>query len=304
MALLMLVTLILSLVASGLISPPIVYDVTKELNYYPVNGKCPVREGPFEEIRLGLDFVWHGCYPEWRYIEQDALIEKLMTAKTYNREGIEPLLNGQWVVFTAGAMGAGKGYVMKYLWDKNLIPLDSFVVVDPDWIRMELPEWPYLVKMNPKLAGSVLQKESGYLAEIAREALILAKQNVLVDGSLRDTEWALKDIQKLKDRGLKIGVIHVTGNRETFKTQAEVRGHATNRYVDAKLVLSSFRGSRKTFKLLSRIPLLLDFAVQIYNSGDQADPLLTVFRIHGRDQKLNIEAIKEAMLSLFPSMPS
>ena len=304
MALLMLVTLILSLVASGLISPPIVYDVTKELNYYPVNGKCPVREGPFEEIRLGLDFVWHGCYPEWRYIEQDALIEKLMTAKTYNREGIEPLLNGQWVVFTAGAMGAGKGYVMKYLWDKNLIPLDSFVVVDPDWIRMKLPEWRSLIKWYPKVAGSILQKESGYLAEIAREALILAEKNVLVDGSLRDSEWALKDIQKLKNTGLKIGVIHVTGNPEIFKGQAKERGKATGRYVDAKLILSSFEDSLNTFELLSGIDKLLDFAVQIDNSGDQADPRLNVFRIHGEEHELNIKAIKEVMLSLLSSMPS
>ena len=283
---------------------------TKPLNYYPPDGKCPYRWGPFEEIRLGLDFDWHGCYPEWRYRVQDALIKELMLKKTYYSSGgiAPPELNGQWVVFTAGAMGAGKGFVMKYLYDNHLMPLDSFVVVDPDWIRMNLPEWDYLVETIPDSAGSVVQKECGYLAEIAREALIREKKNVLVDGSLRDTRWALKDITQLKAIGLKIGVIHVTGSLVTIQQQAESREKGEEkkerRHIEPAWVVNSFKGSRKSFKRLSRLSLLLDFAVQIYNPGKDGEPLLKVFRIHGKDQALKIENIKHVLLSSSPSMPS
>ena len=37
-----------------------------------------------------------------------------------------------WLVFTAGAMGAGKGYTIKTLVQEEKFPLIAFVSVDPD----------------------------------------------------------------------------------------------------------------------------------------------------------------------------
>lgn len=45
------------------------------------------------------------------------------------------------MVFTAGAMGSGKGYTMRWLEAKGYFPLGSFVYIDPDEIRTQLPEW-------------------------------------------------------------------------------------------------------------------------------------------------------------------
>jgi hypothetical protein len=40
-----------------------------------------------------------------------------------------------WVVFTAGAMGAGTRRAMRWLAEHDYFPLKSFVQVDPDAIR-------------------------------------------------------------------------------------------------------------------------------------------------------------------------
>lgn len=270
----------------GLIAAP-------ELNYYPVEGECPIRDGPFEDIKRQLDFNWHGCYPEWRFKQQDLLVRELMSKRMHSVPGTEPpKLNGQWVVFTAGAMGVGKGYVMTYLLDKGYMLLDAFHVVDPDTIRMALPEWNQLVELNIRQAGSILQKESGYLAEILREALIRRRDNVIVDGSLRDTAYAIQDIERLKARGVKIGVIHITGDLDTMKKQAEARETRTGRYVAPEWIEESFHGSQRSFDKLSS---MVDFAVQIYNPGNGIVPQLNVVKIQGTNKEVpeykDIEAL-------------
>jgi hypothetical protein len=85
-----------------------------------------------------------------------------------------------WIVFTAGAMGAGKlllgfvirishtffvlsgkSYTMRQMVEKGRFPLLAFVNVDPDAIRRYLPEFHLYVEEIPLLAGELTRKEAG-----------------------------------------------------------------------------------------------------------------------------------------------
>jgi len=46
-----------------------------------------------------------------------------------------PASRSNWLVFTAGCMGAGKGHTLQHLQREGLFPLNAFVRVDPDVLR-------------------------------------------------------------------------------------------------------------------------------------------------------------------------
>ena len=128
-----------------------------------------------------------------------------------------------WIVFTAGAMGAGKSHTIRMLGHKKYFPLKSFVLVDPDEIRRKLPEFHVYVEHCPEAAGELTRKEAGMIEEIAVEAALRHGYNVLVDGSLRN-EWYEGYIQMLRKTypGLRIAILHVTAPREAVFRRALV----------------------------------------------------------------------------------
>ena len=46
-----------------------------------------------------------------------------------------------WVVFTCGAMGAGKGYTLHWLSKHAIFPLEDVVQIDVDYFKRVMPEW-------------------------------------------------------------------------------------------------------------------------------------------------------------------
>lgn len=97
--------------------------------------------GPYSHIRETLDYEYHAPYTRERQTLQDAIITDMLNSAVVKDENgdlcstpTEP-----WVVFTAGAMGAGKSFTMNKLVEKGHFPLLAFVSVDPDEIRRHLP---------------------------------------------------------------------------------------------------------------------------------------------------------------------
>ncbi|GAB5371405.1 hypothetical protein AAMO2058_001577100 [Amorphochlora amoebiformis] len=102
--------------------------------------------GPFASSRRTLDYTYHSHYVKARRVLQDIIVlnflKRGLAAREYTQEADQAsTLNGNWIVFTAGAMGSGKGYTMRWLGDQGLFPIHSFVWVDADEIRTNLPEW-------------------------------------------------------------------------------------------------------------------------------------------------------------------
>ena len=124
-------------------------------------------------------------------------------------------------------MGAGKSYTIRHLAQKGRFPLESFVQVDPDEVRRLLPEFKHYLENEPQNAGDLTRKEAGYISEILTLAALKSGRNVLVDGSLRDSDWYKGYFDSLRNRygkkGLRIGILHITAPREAVFKRAEVR---------------------------------------------------------------------------------
>ena len=188
--------------------------------------------GSYAEIRSTLDYNYHDNYTKQRQLLQDKIISSFIgNILIQDKNGelcttpTEP-----FIVFTAGAMGAGKGHTIKTLVDRGHFPLLAFVVVDPDEIRRHFPEYQLYVNEYPKKAGELTRKEAGFVAELLTAVALEQGKNVLVDGSLRDSVWYGEYFQQLRDRypQLKLAIIHVTAPKETIFRRAEVSQFSLN----------------------------------------------------------------------------
>eukprot|EP00971_Amphidinium_carterae_P247141 4908256-Amphidinium_carterae.1 len=97
-------------------------------------------------------------------------------------------------------MGAGKGYVMKWLSKQNVFPLENVVRIDPDYFKMVMPEWEGYTKRDASTAGTLCHNESGFLQELAQEVAMRGNQNVCIDGSLQDYGWYSQQFRQLRER--------------------------------------------------------------------------------------------------------
>ena len=131
------------------------------------------------------------------------------------------------------AQGAGKSHTMKQLESKGLFPLQSYIVVDPDEIRSHFPEYHLYAKQSPKQAGELTHREAGYVTEIVTAAAMERGYNVLVDGSLKDSEWYHQYFTSLRNKypKIRIAILHIIAPREAIFERAAHRAKETGRVV-------------------------------------------------------------------------
>lgn len=181
--------------------------------------------GPYADIRAKLDYNYHCNYTKERQQFQDTIIQKMSHAVIRDKDGwVGTTPTRPWIVFTAGAMGAGKGHTVNQLKDNGRFPLVSFITVDPDEIRREFPEFLKYVHTCPLLAGDLTMKEAGFVAEILTIDTLNKGKNCLVDGSLRDYVWYQSYFELLRRdyKNLRLGIIHVMAPREAVFARAKV----------------------------------------------------------------------------------
>lgn len=220
-------------------------------------------EGANADVRPLLDYSWHKMYVASRVSVQDSLIEQLVSRPSISEQPILP-----WVVFTAGAMGAGKGYVVKWMSERGYLPMEQFVVVDPDQIRQLLPEWETYVRKDSELAGNMTQKEAGMIAEILGYRALRDRHNVIFDGSLRDAGWYSKYFHQLRVNfpGIRIMILHIVADKDEVLRRAEERGKKTGRVVPPEVLLGSMEAVPRSVGILSQ---LTDFTCRVRNSGPE-----------------------------------
>lgn len=223
--------------------------------------------GPNRDIRPLLDYTYHKKYTEARVMLQDRIISDMCAGGNSQEDLLLP-----WVIFTAGAMGAGKGFVMGWMEKQGCLPLDRFVVVDPDHIRQTLPEWNGYVAKDPLTAAVKTQKEAGHIAEILGYKALRERWNVIFDGSLRDVEWYKVYFQKLRQTfpGIRVMILHIQAEREAVLRRAEERGRLTGRMVPRALLESSMEAVPKSVDALSPF---VDVAIRVLNLSNQEPQL-------------------------------
>jgi len=228
--------------------------------------------GKFSHIRKTLDYSYHSNYTFERQKLHDAIITNMLNeAYICDEDGNVGLAAADpWIVFTAGAMGAGKSYTMCVLVEHERFPLPAFVVVDPDEIRRLLPEYHMYIAENPELAGDLTRKETGYISEILTLAALQSGKNVLQDGSLRDHAWYRLHFQRLKKEFPQVrhAIIHITAPKQAILDRAASRALTTGRIVPEKLLEQAIEEVPKSVEILAP---LVDYYAEINNSSDADD---------------------------------
>uniref|UniRef100_A0A7S2I1W7 Zeta toxin domain-containing protein n=1 Tax=Helicotheca tamesis TaxID=374047 RepID=A0A7S2I1W7_9STRA len=252
---------------------------TISLPHHPSNTQPQQQRhyGKFASIRSTLDYTYHGNYTQSRQILQDSIIESFLNTATIidssspnsNHTCTTPSSN-PWIVFTAGAMGAGKSYTIKHLHSTNRFPLNSFVTVDPDDIRRHLPEFHLYAKHTPQYAGERTRKEAGYISEILTLVALQNGMNVLVDGSLRDYKWYTEYFGSLRREyeEIQIGILHIIAPRDAVFERAEIRSKMTGRIVPRATLEEALEQVPKSIQILGP---LSDFFAELNNSPDNDD---------------------------------
>jgi len=232
--------------------------------------------GPYAHIRETLDYEYHSNYTQDRQRLQNAIIYDILDDVLLNdvngNKGTIP--RNPWIVFTAGPMGAGKGYTMNLLVERGLFPIDGFVTIDPDEVRRRLPEYALYVKNCPLKAGDLTRKEAGFITEILTLASLQAGKNAIVDGSLRDHEWYKNYFSFLRKNYpyLRIAIIHVFAPREVVFERAELRGKVTGRVIPRNMLELALEQVPKSVKILST---LVDYFCEILNAPNKDIQIVT-----------------------------
>jgi predicted kinase len=232
--------------------------------------------GKYSHIRKTLDYNYHANYTFERQKLQDAIITDMLDAAIIlDVDGnIGTVPTEPWIVFTAGAMGAGKSHTMNVLVQKGRFPLKAFVIVDPDEIRRLLPEYHMYIDENPELAGAMTHKEAGFIVEILTLAALQAGKNVLLDGSLRDADWYQLYFARLKDEfpSVRQAILHVTAPREAVFQRAAERAITTGRIVPRDVLETALEQVPRSVKVLAP---LVDYYAELNNDQNTDDIELT-----------------------------
>ncbi len=263
------------------------YKKSTEDNYSvkpPAKSKKSPFVGRYTGHREKLDHSVHSYYSPERQALQDLIIDKFVTtAKEIIAHEEAPLEN--WIVFTAGTMGAGKIHTMKWLGKEGLFPLETFVHVNPDEVRRYLPETCEYNELDDNKTSTYTQKEVSYLCEIITMDALDKHHNVLADCSLRNHSGYVQYFQDLRRLYpiLKIAIVHVDANVFTILDRAKQRAVVTGRVLTEKTILNSVKDVTSTMNILTPH---CDFFARIINE-DGVDPVLANCELHIRDEHLD-----------------
>ena len=260
---------------SGDFKVPAGYDFSKTTNDSYKNPKMEFF-GEFADIRRTRDYNYHVNYTRERQAWQDHVIKSIVLR---HREQSEP-----WIVFTCGAMGAGKGYTMRYMSSHGYFPLENVVRIDPDYIKTVMPEWNGYLTTDTYTAGSLTHRESGYIQEIAQEVALRSKQNIWVDGSLKDGDWFSLVFDDIRTRfpAYKIAIFYIYADEKVVRERIEERGKRTGRYVTEEALRRSLMAPSDS---LHKLTHKSDFIARIDNSSK---PLLESFEVVDRSHSWRV----------------
>jgi len=214
--------------------------------------------GPFVAERSRLDFEYHGNYTRKRQAWQDSVISRLMMRSKPHPK--------PWLVYTCGGYGAGKGYVVSWMSDHTIFHLSDIVCIDPDHFKEAMPEWQGYLQRR-KDAGTLCHAESVYIQEIAQGVAMRCRQNICIDGSLRNTEWFRGQIQDLKKRfpHYRTAIMYVFASEAKALARIDGRRRTTGRGIPVHEVSRSLKDARRS---INELTSLVDLVVRIDNNGD------------------------------------
>jgi len=200
----------------------------------------------YDHLNKYIDLVHHGHYDYERKLLHERIIDKFLSDKNAKPSEKNKLL------FTSGPYGAGKTHTIKYLDSKGKIDLNEWIHIDPDKIRVHIPEYSTYLEEDPWSAGYKTNKEACYICEILELYLLFNNYNIIIDGSMRDYEWYVSNLEWIKTTfpNYEILILHVRSSWSLIKERVDKRSKITKRFIPEDILLDSYNKTFISFNIL------------------------------------------------------
>jgi predicted kinase len=175
-----------------------------------------------------------------------------------------------WLIFTVGAQGAGKQYVVEHLVEDRRLSLNDPVTVDMDEIRRRLPEYTWFLKQVPDKLDELTKTECGYISETLTYAALQQGRDVFFDSFLHNGDWYTEFIDSIRTdceqmNGVRVALIHVEASIEVIMQRVEKVSKETGRHLSKETVLRQLDCIQRSLEIVSPV---VDELFTIENNDD------------------------------------
>lgn len=205
--------------------------------------------GKYIEERKKIDYTYYSNYTKERQLFQDTLIANHFIDKKIS--------NHPWIIYTCGCYGAGKSHSLKQL----QFNIKDMVYVDPDKIKLNLPEAEKYIKEDSLNANNALHKEATFIATLIEYYALNHEYTIIVDGSLQNYHWYQSHFQEILThyQKYKIAIIKVTADITIIKERCKKREKETGIIIPDQLLESIYQQIPIAFeKLLPFAHLIIE----------------------------------------------
>lgn len=239
------------------------FKYPKERAVLPTIANMSEYQSPYQPIRQRLDYSYHVDPSPSRALVQDTFITRHLSGPYTSSS--DPLL-----LFTAGAMGAGKSHYLSRLPFK-------FILIDPDEIAATIPSFEDIGTAFERGSeserglerGTRLRHEARLITEILLHAAMQRNLDIVIDGSLRSYQWYLAEIPALRKQfpQYRVELVHIHAPLSEVLRRAAKRESKTGRQVPSTLIERSWKDSRRAISVLGR-KKIVDRVQMVDSSGD------------------------------------
>lgn len=173
-------------------------------------------------------------------------------------------------LFMAGGPASGKTSALKA--SPELEPQGS-VLINPDDIKGQLPEYDEMVKSGSKYAAMAVHEESSDLGKRLQKESMDLGLNVVVDGTgdSKKGKFAGK-MQDMDKAGYDVSALYVTVPTDVAVVRATKRAMKSGRWVPEPEIRSQHKNVSANFSDVAKLPFLKD--LKLYDNSGEGDPVL------------------------------
>ena len=275
----------------------------------PSTSKLPYKrwDGTFDPGSIILGTTMSDWTTDGKWWEEREKLHDQITAKML--EGVTPVEHPVWV-YIAGGSSAGKTTVR----EKGLLPdiPDNAVVVDPDLVKMEMPEYQAAVAKGDKDAASRTHAESSVIAREGRAMALDQDMNIVADGIGNSDYRRMRErVAMARRKGYEVNAHYVTVPVEVALARNEARYKKTGRKVPEHLVKNQHKMVART--VISAIQDALFDRLDVWDT--ESDEPVKIAQMEGTDLQIldqdrwnafvaRAELSGEPNLTVHPIIPS
>ena len=166
----------------------------------------------------------------------------MIVSRLFNQ--LVPVQDRAPIAYIMGGGGAsGKGTIKRLLQSTGQIPSSGLLELDPDEIKLEIPEYKQIVAAGDWRAANVVHEESSAIAKrVLAKAISKPQYDLVYDVTLGDPVKAAVSLRALKAAGYEINLYGVVVDPVLALARADARARTTGRYVPLDQLLKAHKG--------------------------------------------------------------